>query len=208
MIDDILSEGVMTEAHLRMLVEKIYVQETDGKLNLDIQIKAPFRTHLDVYENGTLTERYGALDFDWVGWRGCSTATGLRGKRLCRAAGLSGMRERVQSHDPLLERQRRVEYVCRGYHRNGKGYCSSHRIHEEVLDKAIWDDTEKLRAQYAAELKKVTQLQKQWALRKPVLDAHCLTLQKEILRLEQEVDALVMEKLNGDGGSSAHEIGT
>ena len=103
---------------------------------------------------------------------------------------------------------RRVEYVCRGYHRNGKGYCSSHRIHEEVLDEAVWDYTEKLREQYAAELKKVTQLQKQWALRKPVLDAHCLTLQKEILRLEQEVDALVMEKLNGDGGSSAHEIGT
>ena len=65
MIDDILSEGTMTEAHLRMLVEKIYVQETDGKLSLDIQLKAPFRTHLDVYENGTLTERYGALDFDW-----------------------------------------------------------------------------------------------------------------------------------------------
>ena len=65
MIDDILSEGVMTEAHLRMLVEKICVQETDGKLNLDIQIKAPFRTHLDVYENGMLTEQYGALDFDW-----------------------------------------------------------------------------------------------------------------------------------------------
>ena len=46
MIDDILAEGVMTEAHLRMLVEKIYVQETDGKLSLDIQIKAPFRTCL------------------------------------------------------------------------------------------------------------------------------------------------------------------
>ena len=54
---------------------------------------------------------------------------------------------------------RRVEYICRGYQRNGKGYCSSHRIHEEVLDKAIWDDTEKPREQYAAELKKVTQLQ-------------------------------------------------
>ena len=65
MIDDILAEGAMTEAHLRMLVEKIYVQETDGKLSLDIQIKAPFRTHLDVYENGVLTEQYGELDFDW-----------------------------------------------------------------------------------------------------------------------------------------------
>ena len=114
---------------------------------------------------------------------------------LRRAAVLSGMRERVQPHDPLLERQPPVEYVCRGYQRNGKGYCSSHRIHEEVLDKAVWDDTEKLQEQYAAELKKVTQLQKQWALRKPVLDAHCLTLQKEILRLEQEVDELVMEKI-------------
>ena len=91
---------------------------------------------------------------------------------------------------------RRVEYVYRGYQRNGKGYCSSHRIHEEVLDKAIWDDTEKMREQYAAELKKVTQLQKQWALRKPVLDAHILSLQVKIQELEQEIDTIVMEKLN------------
>ena len=128
-----------------------------------------------------------------------------------RYAGLLTCRECGNTFIPMIRcwnGKSRVEYVCRGYHRNGKGYCTSHRIHEEVLDKAIWDYTEKLRAQYAAELKKVTQLQKQWALRKPVLDAHCLTLQKEILRLEQEVDALVMERMNGDGGSSAHEIGT
>ena len=35
--------------------------------------------------------------------------------------------------------KRRVEYVCKGYHRNGKSYCSSHRIHEEVLDAAVQD---------------------------------------------------------------------
>ena len=86
--------------------------------------------------------------------------------------------------------------VCRGYQRNGKGYCSAHRIHEEILDKAVWNYTEKLREQYAAELKKV---QKQWALRKPSLDAHCLALQKEIQKREQEIDELVMEKLkNGE----------
>ena len=126
-----------------------------------------------------------------------------------RYAGLLACQECGNVFSPMIRYwngSRRVEYVCRGYHRNGKGYCTSHRIHEEVLDKSIWDYTEKLRAQYAAELKKVTQLQKQWALRKPVLDAHCLTLQKEILRLEQENDELVMEKLKGDGGSSAHEI--
>ena len=91
---------------------------------------------------------------------------------------------------------RRVEYICRGYQRNGKGYCSSHRIHEEILDKAVWNYTEKLREQSAAELKKVTQLQKQWALRKPVLDAHILSLQVKIQELEQEIDTIVMEKLN------------
>ena len=128
-----------------------------------------------------------------------------------RYAGLLTCRKCGNAFIPMIRcwnGKSRVEYVCRGYHRNGKAYCASHRIHEEVLDEAVWDYTEKLREQYAAELKKVTQLQKQWALRKPVLDAHCLTLQKEILRLEQEVDALVMERLNGDGGSSAHEIGT
>ena len=72
------------------------------------------------------------------------------------------------------------------------------------MTKTVWDHAKKLREQYSAELKKVLQLQKQWTLRKPVLDAHCLTLQKEILRL----DELVMEKLKGNGGSSAHEIGT
>ncbi len=65
MIDDILSEGKMSEAHLRMLVEKIYIHESDGKISLDIRIKAPFRNHIDVYENGELTEQYADLDFDW-----------------------------------------------------------------------------------------------------------------------------------------------
>ncbi len=126
-----------------------------------------------------------------------------------RYAGLLTCQECGNSFSPMIRYwngSRRVEYVCRGYQRNGRGYCTSHRIHEEVLDKAVWDDTEKMREQYAAELKKVTQLQKQWALRKPVLDAHCLALQKEILRLEQEIDGIVMEKLNCDRLSSVHEI--
>ena len=115
-----------------------------------------------------------------------------------RYAGLLTCQECGNVFSPMIRYwncSRRVEYVCRGYQRNGKGYCSSHRIHEEVLDKAVWNHAKKLREQYAAELKKVAQLQKQWALRKPVLDAHCLTLQKEIQRLEQEIDGIVMEKI-------------
>ena len=91
--------------------------------------------------------------------------------------------------------KRRVEYVCRGYHRNGKGYCTSHRIHEEVLDAAVQEYAETMREQCAEELKQLANMQKMWALRKPILDAHILSLHKNIQELEQEIDEIVMEKI-------------
>ena len=57
LIDDILADGNLTEAHLRLLVEKIYVYENEGGLSVDIRIKAPFQNHTDSYENGVLTDR-------------------------------------------------------------------------------------------------------------------------------------------------------
>ena len=92
--------------------------------------------------------------------------------------------------------KRRVEYVCKGYHRNGKSYCSSHRIHEEVLDAAVQEFAQTMRIKMAEEQKELKQKQKMWALRKPVLDAHILSLQKRIQELEQEIDAIVMEKVS------------
>lgn len=90
---------------------------------------------------------------------------------------------------------RRVEYVCKGYHRNGKRYCASHRIHEEVLDSAAWEYAQSMRKQYSEELKQLAQMQKMWALRKPVLDAHILSLQEKVQKLEQEIDEIVMGKI-------------
>ena len=92
--------------------------------------------------------------------------------------------------------KRRVEYVCKGYHRNGKSYCSSHRIHEEVLDAAVQEFVQTMRVKMAEKQKELKQKQKMWALRKPVLDAHILSLQKRIQELEQEIDGIVMEKMS------------
>lgn len=65
LIDDILREDKMSEAHLRMLVEKILVHEEDGRLDLEIRLKAPFRDHLDVFENGAQTDCFPTADFDY-----------------------------------------------------------------------------------------------------------------------------------------------
>ena len=116
-----------------------------------------------------------------------------------RYAGLLACQECGNTFIPMIRcwnGKSRVEYVCRGYHRNGKTYCSSHRIHEEVLDAAVQEYAETVRKQCAEELKKLVQMQKMWALRKPILDAHISSLQKRIQALEQEIDRLVMEKLS------------
>lgn len=57
LIDQILADGSMTEAHLRLLIEKIYVYETENGLHLEIKVKAPFQNHTDTYEDGVLTNR-------------------------------------------------------------------------------------------------------------------------------------------------------
>lgn len=65
MMDDILKEGHLSEAHLRLLVDKIYVHEEDGKLSLNICLKAPFRDHVDIYESGKQTECWLSQDYDF-----------------------------------------------------------------------------------------------------------------------------------------------
>ena len=115
-----------------------------------------------------------------------------------RYAGLLTCRECGNAFIPAIRcwnGKSRVEYVCRGYHRNGKTYCSSHRIHEEVLDEQMWALVSAVRDSRAEELKKLAQLQKMWALRKPILDAHILSLQEKVQVLEQEIDEIVMEKI-------------
>ena len=91
--------------------------------------------------------------------------------------------------------KQRVEYVCKGYHRNGKSYCSSHRIHEEVLDAAVQEIAQTMRIRMGEEQKELKQKKKMWALRKPVLNAHIFVLQQRIQELEQEIDGIVMERI-------------
>ncbi len=65
LMDSILTEGAISEANLRLLVDKIYIAERNGKLDVDIHLKAPFQTHGLVYENGEVTEAWGSQDYDW-----------------------------------------------------------------------------------------------------------------------------------------------
>lgn len=115
-----------------------------------------------------------------------------------RYAGLLTCQECGNTFIPMIRYwngKSRVEYVCLGYHRNGKTYCASHRIHEETLDAMVWELVSTARESRTEELKKLAQMQKMWALRKPILDAHISMLKKKIADLEYELDSLVMEQI-------------
>ena len=60
----------------------------------------------------------------------------------------------------------------------------------------MWALVSAVRDSRAEELKKLAQLQKMWALRKPILDAHILSLQEKVLELEQEINEIVMEHIH------------
>ena len=57
LLDAITSEGSVSDAHLRIFVNKVYLHEQNGKLRVEFVLNADFQTHLDLYDqNGELTD--------------------------------------------------------------------------------------------------------------------------------------------------------
>ena len=67
----------------------------------------------------------------------------------------------------------------------------------------VWEYLTAVRDSRIKEREELVKLQKMWALRKPILDAHILSLQKRILQLEREIDEIIIEKI-GTTDISSH----
>jgi hypothetical protein len=102
---------------------------------------------------------------------------------------------RKETADDVVNGKCRVEYICKTYMRHGKDTCASHRIREEKLDQIVQDDMSRRRDAAAQELVKINQIQKRRALKEPVLHARRLSLEKRVAELEQEIDDILMEKI-------------
>ena len=64
----------------------------------------------------------------------------------------------------------------------------------------VWEYLTAVRDSRIKEREKLVKLQKIWALRKPVLDAHILSLQKRIQQLEEKIDDIVLSCITQDSG--------
>lgn len=54
-LGEIIKDGAISDANLRLLVDNIVINEQDGKLSINIDLKAAFSSHLNLYdEDGIL----------------------------------------------------------------------------------------------------------------------------------------------------------
>lgn len=90
---------------------------------------------------------------------------------------------------------RRVEYLCKSYMHHGKNFCPSHRIRESELDTRVQQYAEELRNQWTAEQADLRRLQRLWEMKRPAINAHLTALYEEVQRLEQEIDDILIEKI-------------
>ena len=90
---------------------------------------------------------------------------------------------------------RRVEYLCKSYMHHGKDFCPSHRIRETELDARVQQYTEAVRSQWIAEQADLQQLYRKWSMKQPALDKTIAQLREEIRQHEEEVDELLMLRI-------------
>ena len=94
---------------------------------------------------------------------------------------------------------RRVEYLCKSYMHHGKEFCPSHRIRESELDAKVQQYAEELRSQWISEQADLRRIQRKWEMKRPAINALIADLYNEIQRLEQEIDDLLLEKIQSGG---------
>ena len=92
---------------------------------------------------------------------------------------------------------RRVEYLCKSYMHHGKNFCPSHRIQESELDTRVQQYVEEQRNRWTAEQADLRRLHRLWEMKRPAINTHIADLYAEIQRLEQEIDDLLLEKIQG-----------
>ena len=94
---------------------------------------------------------------------------------------------------------RRVEYLCKSYMHHGKDFCPSHRIRESELDTKVQQYAEDLRDQWILERAYLRRIQRKWEMKRPAINAHIADLYEEIQQLEQEIDELLLERIQSGG---------
>ncbi|MFQ8766677.1 MAG: recombinase family protein [Oscillospiraceae bacterium] len=94
-----------------------------------------------------------------------------------------------------LKNGERIVYVCSTYNRYGKEHCSQHQIDESILDRLIMDELKNTKVLYQQNWDALEHLITQWTPKAELTGVQIAKLEKSILRLEDEMEAILMERI-------------
>lgn len=96
----------------------------------------------------------------------------------------------------IWDGREQVEYICNSYHRYGKGYCTPHRIHEELLDKLIYNELLSVKQMAQSNWESIQEYIKQWEPRQSNVEAQITGLTEKITCLESDIENILMERIH------------
>ncbi len=89
----------------------------------------------------------------------------------------------------------RYEYTCNGYHRYGKENCSPHRIHEEVLDKLIYDELLRIKQSAERNYKSIEKDIKKWLSQSGNFQNRLSLLSAKLEQRKKDQQAILLERI-------------
>lgn len=95
------------------------------------------------------------------------------------------------------QQKTRVEYICKSYQSYGREYCESHRIREEYLDNEVRQQAKKVYNRWLKELERTKMAMRLWELKRPKIKARVEELHRDVERLEEEIEEILMERMKG-----------
>lgn len=101
---------------------------------------------------------------------------------------------------------RRVEYICNTYHRDGKEYCTTHLIREEVLDDLVYKELLRVKKMAHANWEAIDALAKDWAAQKFNAERQIDRLQERISVLKNEVEQILMERIRDKAHADIYDV--
>lgn len=93
------------------------------------------------------------------------------------------------------DRPVRYEYVCNGYHRYGKGNCTSHRIDESELDRLIYEELMSIKEEAQRNYDSIEADVRRWLSQKNTAERQIKALSARLEQRQGDQQMILLERL-------------
>ena len=89
----------------------------------------------------------------------------------------------------------RFEYTCNGYHRYGRENCTPHTVHEEILDRLIYQELLEMKRVAKYLFEECDKNLQKWMAHKPTFDTKILNIKEKLSQRKADQQGILLERI-------------